>query len=89
MLTYLQGNIRTNMSMAVNKTAQFSNNTPYTSKGLECYVDADYSGGWFQADATSDDYFMSRTVMVVMYANCPVFWCISLQTEISLSKAEA
>ena len=63
--------------------------TPYTSKGLECYVDADYSGGWFQADATSDDYFMSRTVMVVMYANCPVFWCISLQTEISLSKAEA
>ena len=46
MLTYLQGNIRTNMSMAVNKTAQFSNNTPYTSKGLECYVDAKFTGGW-------------------------------------------
>ena len=27
--------------------------------------------------------------MVVMYANCPIFWPSSLKTEIALSKAEA
>ena len=32
---------------------------------------------------------MSQTGMVIMYANCPIFWRSSLQTEISLSTSEA
>ena len=32
---------------------------------------------------------MSQTGMVIMYANCPVFWRSSLQMEIALSTAEA
>ena len=62
---------------------------PDTSKGLECYVDADFAGGWQQADADDPENVMSRTGMVIMYANCPIFWRSSLQTDISLSTAEA
>ena len=62
---------------------------PETSKGLECYVDADFAGGWEQADADDPENVMSRTGMVIMYANCPIFWRSSLQTEIALSTAEA
>ena len=62
---------------------------PDTSKGLECYVDADFAGGWTQADSDDAENVMSRTGMVIMYANCPIFWCSRLQTEIALSTAEA
>ena len=62
---------------------------PDTSKVLECYVDADFAGVWQQADADDPEDVMSRTGMVIMYANCPIFWRSSLQTEISLSTAEA
>ena len=62
---------------------------PDITKGLECYVDPDFSGGWQQADSHEPDNFLSRTGMVIMYANCPVFWSSTLQTEISLSTAEA
>ena len=62
---------------------------PYTTKGLECYVDADFSGGWQQVDSHKPDNVLSRTGMVIMYANCSIFCRITLQTEISLSTAEA
>ena len=71
MMTYLQGNSRPEMTMAVHQTARFCNNpwllhekaikclglylshtrkegiayNPDTSKGLECYVDAEFAGG--------------------------------------------
>ena len=62
---------------------------PDVSKGLECYVDADFAGGWSRDIEDDADNVMSRTGMVIMYANCPVFWRSSLQTEIALSTAEA
>ena len=60
-----------------------------TSKGLECYVDADSTGGWQEENEDNADNFMSQSGMVIMYANCPIFWRSSLQTEIALSTAEA
>jgi hypothetical protein len=63
--------------------------TPDVSKGLECYVDADFAGGWSQADADNADNVLSRTGYIVMYANCPILWVSRLQTEIALSTAEA
>ena len=100
MLTYLQGNSRPEMSMAVHQTARFSNNpmlsnekafkrlgryllhtkrdgiiyNPDTQKGLECYVDADFAGGWQQADSSNAENVMSRTGMVIMYANLLICW---------------
>ena len=87
MLTYLQGNSRPEMSMAVHQTARFSNNpmlshekalkrlgryllhtkrdgiiyNPDKNKGLECFVDADFAGGWQQADSSDAENVMSRT----------------------------
>ena len=115
MLTYLQGNSRPEISMAVHQTARFCNNLMLChkqaimrlgryllhtrdrgiiyetdiSKGLECCVDADFAGGWSNADADDADNVMSRTGFIIMYTNCPVYWRSALQTEITLSTAEA
>ncbi len=62
---------------------------PDKSLGLECFVDADFAGGWSQADAANPDNVMSRTGYVLRYAGCPIGWCSKLQTEIALSTAEA
>ena len=62
---------------------------PDKSKGLECYVDADFAGGWQQADAEDATNVMSRTGYIIMYANCPIHHVSRLQTEIALSTAEA
>lgn len=62
---------------------------PDISKGLECYVDADFAGGYSPETGHDADNLLSRTGMVIMYANCPIYWRSSLQTEIALSTAEA
>ena len=59
------------------------------TKGLECYVDADFAGGWSNAEAEDAETVMSRTRYVIFYAGCPVYWVSKLQTEIALSTAEA
>jgi len=63
--------------------------TPDRSKGLECYVDANFAGGWTQANASNAENVLSRTGYVIMYASCPILWVSRLQTEIALSTAEA
>jgi hypothetical protein len=62
---------------------------PKPELGLECFVDADFAGGWTQADADNPEQVMSRTGFVIRYAGCPIGWCSKLQTEIALSTAEA
>ncbi|MCP4099727.1 MAG: Ty1/Copia family ribonuclease HI [Planctomycetaceae bacterium] len=62
---------------------------PDPELGLECFVDADFAGGWCQADADNPENVMSRTGFVIRYAGCPIGWCSKLQTEIALSTAEA
>ena len=52
---------------------------PYLSKVLECYVDADFAGGWSQELGDDADNFISRTGLVIMYDNCPVYWHISMK----------
>ena len=43
------------------------------SKGQECYMDADFAGGWSQEVGDDADNVMSRTGMVIMCANCTVY----------------
>ena len=62
---------------------------PDKSMGLECYVDADFAGGWDCTTTDDAENVMSRTGFVIMYANCPIYWASRLQTEIALSTAEA
>ena len=62
---------------------------PDPNRGLECYVDADFAGGWSSGDHTNPECVLSRTGFVIMYAGCPVTWSSKLQTEIALSTTEA
>ena len=61
----------------------------YKTKGLEVYVDANFSGGWDSADSSNSDNLLSRTGFVICYGVCPIIWSRKLQTEIALSTAEA
>ena len=49
-------------------------------KVIECYVDANISGGWAQVDADNPENVMSCTGYVITYTVCPVLWCSKLQT---------
>ncbi len=62
---------------------------PDATRGLECFVDADFAGGWDRTDVDNAENVLSRTGYVIMYAGCPVHWVSKLQTEIALSTAEA
>ena len=45
-------------------------------KGIECYVDADFSGGWNQEEGKDPGSNISRNVYVISCANCPII-CLS------------
>ena len=62
---------------------------PDTSKGIQCYVDADFAGGWNKEDPVNPENVLSRTGYIVFYAGCPMMWASRMQTEIALSTAEA
>ena len=62
---------------------------PDTSKDLELYVDTYFDGGWLQDVAEDADNVMSRTGMIIMYDNCPIYWKTLLHTDIALIAAEA
>jgi hypothetical protein len=62
---------------------------PDSKKGLEVFIDADFACGWDPEDAENADNVYSCTGYVICYAGCPMFWQSKLQTEITLSTAEA
>ena len=45
---------------------------PGFSRGLECFVDADFAGGWKDSDHSSPASVLSRTGFVIMFAGCPI-----------------
>ncbi len=61
---------------------------PDITKGLECYVDADFAGGWSQANAHNADNVLSRTGCIILCPKCLILWVSPLQTEIALGTAE-
>ena len=61
---------------------------PNKEKIFECYVDYNFAGAWYQADADNAENFMSRLGYVIRYTKCPVLWFSKLQTEIYLSTTE-
>ena len=62
---------------------------PDPTRGLECFVDADFAGGWASGEHTNPECVLSRTGFVIMYAGCPLTWSSKLQTEIALSTTES
>jgi hypothetical protein len=62
---------------------------PDSSKGIQCYVDADFANGWNASDCEEPSSVYSRTGYVIMFAGCPIVWVSKLQTEVALSTTEA
>ena len=62
---------------------------PDKTRGLECYVDADFAGSWQQRSAHDPISSHSRTGYVICYAGCPITWSSKLQPLIALSTTEA
>lgn len=61
---------------------------PDKSKGIQCYVDTDFAGGWNKDDPNNAQSALSRTGYIVFYAGCPMLWTSRMQTEIALSTTE-
>ena len=62
---------------------------PDTSRGLECHVNADFSGNWDLIDTQCKDTARSRHGYIISYEGCPLIWKSQLQTEIALSSTES
>ncbi|CAJ1933824.1 unnamed protein product [Cylindrotheca closterium] len=62
---------------------------PDKTKGLECYVDADWAGSWRDRTSTDPLSSRSRTGYIITYAGCPIVWASKLQTLVALSTTEA
>ena len=62
---------------------------PDLSKGLECYVDADWAGSWTRCSSNDPSSNCSRTGFCITYAGCPLVWKSSIQSLIALSTTEA
>jgi len=59
------------------------------SKGIECFVDADFAGGFRKENTKNPRDCLSRTGYVIKYAGCPIVWSSKLQSTIALSTTEA
>ena len=62
---------------------------PDKTRGLECYVDADFAGSWTSNSSSDPLSCHSRTEFVITYAGCPILWKSKVQTLIALSTTEA
>lgn len=62
---------------------------PDKSRGLECYVDADWAGSWLDRSSHDPLSSHSRTGFVILYAGCPIIWASKMQQLIALSTTEA
>ena len=49
-------------------------------KDIKFYVNANFGGGWAQADTNNAKTFMSHLLYVIMYAGCNVLWYSKIQT---------
>lgn len=62
---------------------------PDTSRGLECFVDADWAGAWQSRSSDDPSFAFSCTGYVIMFAGCPIVWASKRQTLIALSTTES
>jgi len=62
---------------------------PDVLKGLEVFIDTDFTEGFDKANAEDPASVYSRIEYIIKYANCPVIWKSKLQTEIALSTTKA
>ena len=62
---------------------------PKTLKGIECYVDANFAGGWRPDDPTDNRNLLSRDGFIIIFCGCAISWVSKLESVISLSTSES
>ena len=62
---------------------------PDKTRGLECYMDADFAGSWTSNSSSDRLSCHSRTGFVITYTGCPILWKSKVLTLIALSTTEA
>jgi hypothetical protein len=63
---------------------------PDSTKGFECYCDADFSGLWNKAFETVDpSTFKSQSGWIIFYAGYSVSWASKIQSQVAMSTTEA
>ena len=62
---------------------------PDKNRGLECYVDADFTGAWTHTLSHNSQTCYSRTGFIIIYAGCPILWKSKSQSLIALRTIEA
>ena len=62
---------------------------PDKTRGLECYVDADWAGSWQERSSHDPLSSHSQTGFVILYAGCPIIWASKMQQLIALRTTEA
>jgi hypothetical protein len=62
---------------------------PTSTKSIDCYVDADFSGSWTPQTSGDSSSVRSRSGYIITYASCPLLWASKLQLEIALSTTES
>ena len=62
---------------------------PDLTQGLDCWVDADFSGLYGYEDEQDPVSVKSRTGFVLTLFGCPIIWSSKLQTDITLSSTAA
>ena len=62
---------------------------PNLDKGLEAFVDADFTGAFNTTNDEDPASACSRTGFLTKHSGCPIVWKSKLQNEIALSTAKA
>ena len=78
--THFCENPRLNHKKDVHKVIRFLKSTklnimiftPDQNKSIECYVDANFTGGWNSIDSDNPANVLSRSKYVSMYFGCPL-----------------
>jgi len=63
--------------------------TPDFTKGIECFVDADFAGPFDKTCSEDPENVLSRTGYIIKYMKCPILWVSKIQSEIALSTTES
>ena len=63
--------------------------TPNGTNKLDCYVDADFAGGFDHEHAPDRASVLSRTGYSITFSGCPLLCVSKMQTKVALSTTEA
>ena len=62
---------------------------PNKVKEIQCFIDADFAGGFNKEVPEDPSTVVSRTRYTIKYKNCPILWVSKLQQDIALGMTKS